>query len=434
MSEGQINSTRRSLLGGVRFGSAVAILGAAGYFAVFDAWPWPRPAASEPVVAIEEATPVAPVIHEIVDTLRRGETLSELFHRQGVRNFSLPGLPTRVSLDPRRLRAGLVFSFQRELGESMPSRILVRATPEERVTFERVAEGWSARSDSIAWRAEPLRLEGPIDASLYEALDAEIPDSVLDLSERMKLAWDLADIYAWQVDFTRDIRPGDQFRVIVERMVSEEGEIRFGRVMASDLIVGGNTLTAYLFEAGDGTRGFYDARGVSLRRAFLRAPVQFRRISSRFSSGRKHPVLGTIRRHQGTDYAADPGTPVMAAGNGVVLSAGRAGGYGNMIELRHANGITTRYAHLRGFAKGIRAGTRVSQGDIIGYVGSTGLSTGPHLHYEFRVNGTARDPRRTDLGNGEPIPAAEREAFESERLRYQLMLATPAAAPPVAAR
>jgi murein DD-endopeptidase MepM/ murein hydrolase activator NlpD len=136
-------------------------------------------------------------------------------------------------------------------------------------------------------------------------------------------------------------------------------------------------------------------------------------------------VLGITRRHQGTDYAASPGTPVMAAGDGVVLRAGRAGGYGNLIELRHRNGITTRYGHLRGFARGIRGGARVSQGQTIGYVGSTGLASGPHLHYEFRVNGVAKDSRRVELGNGLPVPEADREAYEQERDRLKALLDGP---------
>ncbi len=199
--------------------------------------------------------------------------------------------------------------------------------------------------------------------------------------------------------------------MVFDRLISEDGEVRFGRVLASDLTMSGKSLTAFRFEQS-GRATFYDADGKSLRRAFLRAPVQFRRISSTFARARRHPVLGITRRHQGTDYAANPGTPVMAAGDGVVLRAGRAGGYGNLVELRHRNGITTRYGHLRGFARGIRGGVRVSQGQTIGYVGSTGLASGPHLHYEFRVNGVAKDARRVELGNGAPIADRDREAFE----------------------
>jgi murein DD-endopeptidase MepM/ murein hydrolase activator NlpD len=290
------------------------------------------------------------------------------------------------------------------------------------VVFHRDTSGWRAVVEPIAWTAEAVRVEGGIDNSLYEALDAEVPDEQLDGADRQRLAWDLADVYAWQVDFTRDIQPGDRFRVVFERLVSEDGEIRFGRVLASDLTMSGKSLTAFRFES-DGRTAYFDADGNSLRRAFLRAPVQFRRISSAFARARHHPVLGITRRHEGTDYAAAPGTPVMAAGDGVVLRAGRAGGYGNLIELRHRNGITTRYGHLRGFARGIRAGARVVQGQTIGYVGSTGLASGPHLHYEFRVNGVARDSRRVDLGNGAPLRSDLRPEFGRERDRLLQLLA-----------
>jgi murein DD-endopeptidase MepM/ murein hydrolase activator NlpD len=201
-----------------------------------------------------------------------------------------------------------------------------------------------------------------------------------------------------------------------------------GRVLASDLTISGKSLTAFRFGGGEGRSAlYYDAEGNSLRRAFLRAPVEFRRISSRFASARFHPVLGLTRRHEGTDYSAAPGTPVMAAGDGIVLRAGRAGGYGNLIELRHLNGITTRYGHLRGFARNIRRGARVEQGQTIGYVGSTGLATGPHLHYEFRMDGVAKDSRRVNLGNGTPVESSDRDQFQQERDRLLALLhqATP---------
>jgi murein DD-endopeptidase MepM/ murein hydrolase activator NlpD len=245
----------------------------------------------------------------------------------------------------------------------------------------------------------------------------------LGLGDRRRLAWDLADVYAWQVDFTRDIHPGDRFQVVFERLVSEDGEVRVGRVLAGDLTISGKSLTAFRF-GGENGRGalYYDDQGNSLRRAFLRAPVEFRRISSNFARLRYHPLLGLSRRHEGTDYAAAPGTPVMAAGDGVVLRVGRAGGYGNLIELRHLNGITTRYGHLRGFARNIRSGARVQQGQVIGYVGSTGLATGPHLHYEFRMNGVPKDSRRVNLGSGSPVASPDRTAFEQERDRLLLLL------------
>ena len=406
-------------MGRVRLGLAGAVLAAAAVFATTGRWPWRRlPAPAPAPVVVRPA--VAVQVEETLDTLRRGETISELFARHGVVDLDLAGLDP-APLDPRRLRSGLVFSFRQSAPDSLPSQIVVRTGPEQRVVFQRGAEQWGTVVEPIAWKAEEVRIEGAIDNSLYEALDAQVGDDQLDGADRQRLAWDLADVYAWQVDFTRDIQPGDRFLVVFERLVSEDGEIRFGRVLASDLTMSGKSLTAFRFEA-DGRSAFFDADGNSLRRAFLRAPVQFRRISSSFARARFHPVLGITRRHEGTDYAASPGTPVMAAGDGVVLRAGRAGGYGNLIELRHRNGIITRYGHLQGFARGVRAGARVEQGQTIGYVGSTGLASGPHLHYEFRVNGVARDSRRVELGNGAPLRDALRADFARERDRLLLLL------------
>lgn len=363
-----------------------------------------------PIVARPEA-----VMMETTDTLRRGETVSHMFARHGVA-IDLSRLDSTLPFDPRRLPSGLVFSFGQTVTDSIPSRVIVRTDPEQQITFRRSADRWNTLVEPIVWKSEPIRIEGAIDNSLYEALDAQVSDDRLDAAGRQRLAWDLADVYAWQVDFTRDIRPGDRFAVLFERLVSPEGNVRYGKVLESDLTMSGKRLTAFRFDSGS-RAAYFDSAGNSLRRAFLRAPVQFRRISSTFARARYHPVLGISRRHEGTDYAADPGTPVMAAGDGVVARAGWAGGYGNLVELRHRSGIVTRYGHLRGFARGIRSGARVSQGQVIGYVGSTGLATGPHLHYEFRVNGAAQDSRRVSLGNGAPISAGLRAVFERERDR-----------------
>jgi murein DD-endopeptidase MepM/ murein hydrolase activator NlpD len=396
-------------------GLAGTVFAGAAIFAFTGNWPWRRlPATAARPVLPAAAPPTVLPISETYDTLRRGETISHLFGRHGIVDLDLASVGPAVSIDPRRLRAGLVFAFQRPPGDSIPNHISVRTSPEQRVVFRRATTGWDGAVEPIAWKAEALRIDGAIENSLYEALDAQVGDDQLDGDERVRLAWDLADVYAWQVDFTRDIKPGDRFQVLFERLVSEDGEVRFGRVLAADLTMSGRDLTAFRFETG-GRPAYFDADGNSLRRAFLRAPLQFRRISSSFARARFHPVLGITRRHEGTDYGAAPGTPVMSAGDGVVLRADRAGGYGNLIELRHRNGITTRYGHLRGFARGIRAGARVTQGQTIGYVGSTGLASGPHLHYEFRVNGVAKDSRRVELGNGAPIGAAHRSDFERAR-------------------
>jgi murein DD-endopeptidase MepM/ murein hydrolase activator NlpD len=404
---------------------ATLVLAAAAFLGVSGQWPWHR-LGTATVAPAAVAPPVR--FTQIVDTLHRGETLSDLFARHKIAGIDFHRLDPALSLDPRRLRPGLVFSFLRHEGDTAPTRIMVRTSPDQRVTFSRASQGWNTESQPIRWRSEEARIEGAIDNSLYEALDAGVSDEQLDGANRRRLAWDLADVYAWEIDFTRDIRPGDRFQVVYERMVSEDGEVRLGRVLASDLIMSGKSLTAFRFGGGDGRAAlYYDTDGHSLRRAFLRAPVEFRRISSRFASARFHPVLGLTRRHEGTDYAAAPGTPVMAAGDGVVLRAGRVGGYGNLIELRHLNGITTRYGHLRGFARNVRRGVRVEQGQIIGYVGSTGLATGPHLHYEFRMNGVARDSRKVNLGNGASVEAGNRDRFEQDRDRLLALLhqATP---------
>ncbi len=407
-----------------RLGVAVAVFGAAAAFASTGRWPWrrlpepPKPAVVARPVTIEPAS-------ETLDTLQRGETTSQLFARHGVVDLSLSGLDPGLGLEPRRLRSGLVFTFRHDHPDSAPTHIIVRPGPEQRVVFERGAGGWDTSVEPIAWTSEIVHVDGAIDNSLYETLDARVGDDQLDGAGRQRLAWDLADVYAWQVDFTRDIQPGDRFNVVFERLVSENGELRLGRVLAIDLTMSGRSLTALRFET-EGRTAFYDADGNSLRRAFLRAPVQFRRISSTFARARHHPVLGIKRRHEGTDYAAAPGTPVLAAGDGVVLRAGRAGGYGNLIELRHRSGITTRYGHLRAFARGTRGGARVTQGQTIGYVGSTGLASGPHLHYEFRVNGVAKDSRRVELGNGAPIHDRLRPEFTRERDRLLHLLSTEA--------
>jgi len=399
------------------FLASAAILAAAGAFALRGVWPW-RP---EPVKAVT----VAELFSETVDTLRRGETLSELFVRQGFNGFTMSRSATGGIFEPRRLRPGLVFSFRRKAQDTIPSKVVVRLGPEQRVSLHLLNDGWWPQAEPVMWRAEPVTLNGRIETSLYDALDGEVSDSLLTLSDRIRLAWDLADIFAWQVDFSRDIRPGDNFRVVAERLVSEEGEVRYGRVLAGDLEIGGQEFTAYRFTGPDSVSGFYDAEGRSLRRAFLLAPVSFRRISSRYNRARLHPILGIVRRHEGMDFAADPGTSVMAAGDGVVARREWTGGYGNLVELRHANGITTRYGHLRVFAPGLAPGQRVAQGEVIGYVGSTGLATGPHLHYEFRVDGVSRDPHTADVGTGDPVPLAQVRDFERERARLGALLLWP---------
>ncbi len=233
---------------------------------------------------------------------------------------------------------------------------------------------------------------------------------------RAELAWSLADIYEYRVDMSRDLQKGDAFRVLVERQTSPKGAVRLGDILAARFTLSGSEVEAVRFASGGPRAEYFDQTGRSMRAAFLRAPLAFRRISSGFGM-RKHPILGVWRKHTGTDYAASSGTPVRAIGDGTVIFAGRKGGYGNAIEIRHKNGFVSRYGHLRGFAKSMRPGRRVGIGETIGYVGMTGLATAPHLHFEVLVNGVQRDPRRSlDYRSGQPVAASKRDAFDSTRI------------------
>jgi murein DD-endopeptidase MepM/ murein hydrolase activator NlpD len=351
---------------------------------------------------------------EWADTLHRREMLSDVLERAGITGREYVSfMKATQALNPRRLQPGLVFELRRLKGAPVANRLGVRLDPEKRIWMTRLEgdSGWKEIVEDIPWTTERLRTTAVIQSNLYDALDAAIPDSFLPRGQRVALAWAIADVYDWEVDFTRDMRPGDRVEVVIERRQSPLGERRFGRILAARVDVAGSPSFAFAFD-----RGFYDERGRSLRRAFLRAPLQYRHISSRFG-GRYHPILKRWRSHQGTDYAAGYGTPVRATADGVVTKAGREGGYGNLVELRHANGIRTRYGHLSAFAKGLRVGNRVRQEQTIAYVGSTGLSTGPHLHYEFLVNGRPTNPQRKDFGAGAPVAGTSKAAFDSVRVQ-----------------
>lgn len=261
---------------------------------------------------------------------------------------------------------------------------------------------------------DTLVLGGTIRSSLYNALN-EIGATEVPRQQRLALAWHLADIFDHKVDMSRDLRAGDRFVVMVERLQQPSGRVIISKILGAKLALSGEDHEAIYFKSKESNSEWFDSQGKSLTAAFLRAPLEYRRISSSFG-GRRHPVLNTWRRHEGTDYAAPTGTPVRAIGDGVVVSAGWKGGYGNAVDIRHSNGYVSRYGHLSRFGSGLRAGTRVKMGSTIGYVGMTGLATGPHLHFEIRVNGVARDPG-TALRNksGSPLPASELELFNDTR-------------------
>jgi murein DD-endopeptidase MepM/ murein hydrolase activator NlpD len=386
------------------------------------AWPWRRPLTAPAIV-------VRAAYADWTDALGRRETLADVLARAGVtgRHYAR-FLAAAKHLPVRRLRPGLVFQVRRLKTDSVANRVTVRLSRAARLTLVRGDSGWTETVEMIPWTVTRLRITGVIESSLYDALDKAVADTFLPGAERRQLAWAIADVYDWEVDFARDIRAGDRFTVLLERLESSEGERRFGRILAARVNVARSPEYAFYFEdATTGVSGFYDERGRSLRRAFLRAPLQFRRISSRFG-GRYHPILHEWRHHAGVDFAAPYGTPVRATADGIVTRVGREeGGYGNLIELRHVTSIRTRYGHLSAFARGLHPGEHVTQGETIGYVGSTGLSTGPHLHYEFLVDNRPTNPQRKDMGAGTPVPAklAALYAVERDRLHDQLEPHTP---------
>jgi murein DD-endopeptidase MepM/ murein hydrolase activator NlpD len=380
--------------------------------------PWER---------LSDVATTAPIIvsstfQVVSDTLHAGEAVSTLLERDGVHGADIHALASSLGFDPRQLRPGLVFSILRDPETLEARNVEFRPDADQRLQLIRAANGvWRGEAVPIRWRTDTIRCAGVIQQTLYDAIDGGSCDSRLDEGDRIKLSYELADENAWSIDFTRDIQTGDAFVAIVERQVSDEGDVRLGNILASDLTVGGKDIDAYRFSNDDGGAAYYDDAGNAVRRAFLKVPLEFRYISSRFSY-RLHPILGKWMKHQGIDYAAPTGTPVHATGDGVVTIAGFNGGYGRMIEIRHANGITTRYGHLSHIETGIRRGTRVTQGEVIGRVGMTGLATGPHLHYEFRVDGVARDPATVKSKAGPPLPATERQRFMQLRGALAAML------------
>ena len=237
-----------------------------------------------------------------------------------------------------------------------------------------------------------------------------------------QIALQIADIFSGQIDFQGDLRAGDQFKVIYEAFYNAGELMKVGNVLAVEFVNDGKKYQAAHFGDAEGKFAYYMPDGISLHKSFLRSPVEFTRVSSTFSTARYHPILHTIRGHQGVDLAAPMGTRVKAAGDGVVDFVGRKGGYGNAIILKHAGGINTVYGHLSAFAAGLHIGQHVAQSDIIGYVGMTGLATGPHLHYEFLIGGTHHDPLNVALPMSIPIDAKYQKAFDENSLDYMAQI------------
>lgn len=251
---------------------------------------------------------------------------------------------------------------------------------------------------------------------IQKAASAEIKSSLFLAGQRAGLSdnliMELAGIFGWDIDFALDIRKGDRFSVLYDELSLDGEKIGNGDILAAEFVNQGRTYRAVRYTTAEGKSDYYSPDGRSMRKAFLRTPVAFSRISSRFSLGRKHPILNRIRAHKGVDYAAPYGTPIKSTGNGKIIYHGTKGGYGRVIIIKHGTRYSTLYAHMSRYARGLKTGSRVKQGQVIGYVGKSGLATGPHLHYEFRIDGVHRNPLTVDLPDAEPIEAKYRKDFE----------------------
>jgi murein DD-endopeptidase MepM/ murein hydrolase activator NlpD len=377
------------------------------------------------------AGPVRPssvdTARERVDTLKYGEPLARLLERGGVPRHHTADVIRAAPIDERRIPGGMPVTFRSHVHpDSLPSEIVLQLAIDRFVRLSRGVTGWSGALERLPWTTDTIVVAGPIRTTLYDAV-RDGAGGTLPMRARVELAWTLADIFEYRVDMSRDLQPGDGFRALVERSRTSSGAARLGNVLAARFDLSGKRLAAVRFSSTRVSGAYFDETGKSMRAAFLRAPLEFRRISSRFGL-RRHPILGIWKKHRGTDYAAASGTPVRSVGDGVVIRAGWAGGYGRVLEIRHHGGIVSRYAHLRAFARGVRPGARVAIAQTVAYVGSTGLSTAPHLHFEVLVGGVQRDPRvaLTQRG-GVPVPGAERGRFDSTRTQLLAALdGTPA--------
>jgi murein DD-endopeptidase MepM/ murein hydrolase activator NlpD len=344
------------------------------------------------------------------DRIRRGDTIGSVLARLGVDD---PGALEFLRTDPAarplyQLRPGRPLSVETDDAGRLVNLRFVTGDG-DRLSIARDGERLDAESVAAPAEIRWKMATGEIRSSLFGAADeVGLPDAV---------TLQMADVFAGDIDFYQDLRRGDRFTVVYEMRYIDGEPVGAGRIVAAEFENRGRTIRAFLWTGdgdgdGDGSdQGYYAADGAPLRKAFLRSPMAFSRVTSGFSNARFHPILKTWRAHKGVDYAAPTGTPVRATGNGRVTFVGRQNGYGNVIELQHRGAFSTVYAHLSRFAPQLRRGARVTQGEVIGYVGQTGWATGPHLHYEFRVNGDQRNPLTVALPGGEPLAPARRREF-----------------------
>lgn len=375
--------------------------------------------ASEPVPVklVEIPTPPAPVT--VVESLKSGQTLADVFGAHGLTGAEILEVvdAIREFESPRRLRAGTEIHLAMR-PEEPPTRISLKLDRDRTLHVfpnEGSAAEWSAVLDSVRITRDTVLIAGLVGSNLYDAELSGDADEMGSVAMNVLIA-QLSQIFAWQIDFWRDIRVNDAYRAVLAREVRPDGTIRSMRVLAAEFRNSDRVLTAVRFQPDDDAPvEYYDPEGEAMRGQFLLAPLDLARVTSGFNMRRFHPILRVRRPHLGIDYGAGRGTPVRVTGGGVVTRAGPWGGYGTAVEVRHANNLRTRYAHLSGIARGVRRGARVEQGEVIGYVGSSGLATASHLHYEFLRGGQHVNPARMQFPRAEPVPDEQRAGFDAAR-------------------
>ena len=357
----------------------------------------------------QKSFPVRPELRAIRGKVLKGETLLAIFDKHGLDIkdlFEMRKVAAKVH-PLRTVHPGQSYTVTVD-GQNRVNSFIYGIDQNFFLKIWKIATGFQAEKTAIHYEKKLLTLSGTIEDNLISSIGED--------HEHLLLALQLSDIFAWNIDFAADLQKGDSYRIIVEGFF-RYGEFRkFGNIVAADFTNNGELFRAYRFEH-DGKSDYYDQEGKSLRKAFLKAPLNFRRISSHFSKGRRHPILKIRRPHNGLDYAAASGTPVSTVGDGTVVHAGWEGSYGNMVIIRHPNGWKTCYGHLSKISKGVKKGGTVEQGQIIGNVGSTGLSTGPHLHYEVRVSDKCINPLEIKVVEGLSISHKELAAFKAFRDR-----------------
>ena len=368
-----------------------------------------EPSAATPASTV---TPAGPPTRTRTETVRAGDSLASIFKRLGIPARELHEVLESGATAKRlkRIHPGRQLTFvtfdDAVAGEPELLSLSYATGALERLVFEREGGAFIARQIERHPDRVTAYKTNSIESSLFLA------SQQIGLND--DIAVRLAQIFQWDIDFVLDIREGDQFHLLFEELYLDEEFIGFGDILAAEFVNQGETYRAIRYTDGKGKADYFAPDGRSMRKAFLRAPVHFSRISSNFNLRRLHPLRKRVMPHRGIDYAAPAGTPILAAGDGKVVSARRNSASGNFVVIQHGEQFQTKYLHLSKFGRGIRSGKRVEQGQIIGYVGSTGWATGPHLHYEFLVNGIYKNPRTVSLPEAKPIRAKDRDRFESQ--------------------